>query len=143
MMEPTTRAIDTNILLRHLLQDHTDHSPSASALFLAVRRGEAHIFCPATVIFEAIHILHGRARIPRPDVAWALKNLVGLPNLLMTDEAAVVSALDLWAQHSSLEFADCFHLALTKELGMTEIYTFDKKMDRFPGVERIEPEASL
>ncbi len=38
-----------------------------------------------------------------------------------------------------LSFADCFHLTLTKELGMTQIYTFDRKMNRFPGVERLEP----
>lgn len=139
MTDPTIRTIDTNILLRHLLQDHTDQSPRASALFLAVRRGEEHIFCPATVIFEAIHILHGRARIPRPDIAWALKNLIGLPNFVMHDEEVIMSTLDFWAKQSPLDFADCYHLALTKALGMTEIYTFDKKMDRYPGVERVEP----
>lgn len=133
------RSIDTNILLRHLLQDHADHSPRASALFLAVRRGEEHIYCPATVIFEAIHILHGRAGIPRSDVAWALKNLIELPTFQMPDERAVRLALDFWTRHAPLDFADCYHLALTKELGMSQIYTFDKKMDRFPGVERIEP----
>ncbi|HYI24747.1 MAG TPA: hypothetical protein VD767_04985 [Thermomicrobiales bacterium] len=30
-------------------------------------------------------------------------------------------------------------LALTEALGMTGIYTFDRKMNRYPGVARIEP----
>lgn len=133
------RSIDTNILLRHLLQDHEDHSPRASALLLAVRTGKETIYCPATVIFEAIHILHGRIGLPREDIAWALTNLIQLPTFIMREEQVVVDALDFWSKQSPLDYADCYHLALTKELGMTEIYTFDRKMDRFPGVDRVEP----
>ncbi len=139
MSEPPIRSIDTNILLRHLLQDHDAHSPKASALLLAVRKGQQTIYCPATVIFEAIHILHDQIGLPRPDVAWALKNLIELPNFAMSEERVVVDALDFWTAQSPLDYADCYHLALTKDLGMTEIYTFDRKMDRFPGVDRVEP----
>jgi predicted nucleic acid-binding protein len=139
MSQPSMRSIDTNILLRHLLQDHDDHSPRASALLLDVRKGQQKIFCPATVIFEAIHILHDRAGLPRYDITWALKNLIELPNFVMSDERIVVEALDFWTEQSPLDYADCYHVALTKALGMTQIYTFDRKMDRFPGVERVEP----
>jgi predicted nucleic acid-binding protein len=139
MSAPSMRSIDTNILLRHLLQDHDDHSPKASALLLEVRRGQQKIFCPATVIFEAIYVLHERAGLPRNKIAWALKNLVELPNFVMSEEQVIIVALDFWTEQSPLDYADCYHLALTKALGLTEIYTFDKKMDRFPGVERIEP----
>jgi predicted nucleic acid-binding protein len=133
------RSIDTNILLRHLLQDHDDHSPKASALLLDVRKGQQKIFCPATVIFEATHILHDRAGIPRKNVALALMNLIELPSFVMSEERVVTDALDFWTKQSPLDYADCYHLALTKALGMTEIYTFDQKMGRFPGVERVEP----
>ncbi len=133
------KMIDTNILLRHLLQDHDNHSPRASALLLGVRVGQERIFCPATVIFEAIHILHGRIGLPRDDIAWALKNLIQLPDFVMSEERVVVDALDFWAKQLPLDYADCYHLALTKEFGMTEVYTFDWKMDQFPGVDRVEP----
>lgn len=139
MTDASMRSIDTNILLRHMLQDHDDHSPRASALLLAVRKGQEKIFCPATVIFEAIHVLHGRAGLPRADIFWALNNLIELPNFVMAEQAVVIDALDFWTKQSPLDYADCYHLALTKELGMPEIYTFDRKMGRFPGVERVEP----
>lgn len=133
-------SIDTNILLRHLLQDHDDdHSPRASALLRAVRTGETEIFCPPTAIFETIHVLHGRVKIPRADVAWALSDLIALPTFVMEREPVVMAALEFWVSQSPLDYADCYHLALIKELGMTGIYTFDQKMDRYPGVERIEP----
>ncbi|HVL22784.1 MAG TPA: PIN domain-containing protein [Thermomicrobiales bacterium] len=139
MSQPEIASIDTTILLRHLLQDHDEHSPRASALLLDVRKGTKRIFCPSTVIFEAIHALHRRANIPHPAVAMALTNLIELPNFVMTDEPVVIAALEFCTQQSPLDDADCYHLALTRELAMSRIYTFDKKMDRFPGVERIEP----
>lgn len=142
MTDRTPIAIDSNILLRHLLQDHSDHSPRASQLMLSVRKGQQRIFCPSTVIFEAIHILHGRSRIPKPSIASVLKELIQLPSFLMAEEHAVVDALGFWAGQPALDYADCYHLALTRQLGMTQIYSYDKKMDRYPGVERVEPESA-
>lgn len=139
MSESHVVAIDTNVILRHLLNDHADHSPRASALFLKVRRGEQPVLCPDTAIFEAVHILHGRARSPRERTAVALAMLVELPSFRMEHKPAIIAALDLWKSQPALDYADCYHLALTRELGMTKIYTFDKKMDQFPGVTRVEP----
>lgn len=139
MTGPQLRSIATNILPRHLLQEHEDRSPRASALLLRVRTGQERIFCPATVIFEAIHILHGRIDLPRADVAWALTDLIRLPNFVMAEEDVVLDAVEVWRSQPPLDYADCYHLALTKALGITGIYTFDRKMDRFPGVKRVEP----
>lgn len=106
MTDSMIASIDANTLLRHLLQDHDDHSPRASALLLAVRQGQRKIYCPATGIFEAIHVLHGRAGLPRTDIARALTNLIALPNFVMADEGAVLNALAFWRQQPPLEFAD-------------------------------------
>lgn len=132
-------AVDTNVILRHVLNDHENHSPRAATLFLRVRRGEQSVFCPDTAIFEAVHILHGLAGAPRVRTAAVLLRLVELPLFRMDHKSAVIAALELWVNETPLDYADCYHLALTKELGMTGIYTFDRKMDRYPGVERIEP----
>jgi len=134
-----TLTIDTNVILRHLLNDHDDHSPRASALFMSVRQGEQSVFCPDTAIFEAVHILTGLARSPRDKTARALMLLIVLPSFLMEHKEAVQSALEFWQEQPALDYADCYHLALTKGLGMNRIFTFDRKMDRYPGVTRVEP----
>lgn len=138
-MTETIAVIDTNILLRHLLQDHDDFSPRASALMLAVRRNQSTIFCPDTVIFETIHILVGQRERTRDEVAAVLTDIVNLPGVRMRDTTVITKALRFWASQSPLDFADCYHLALTESLGLKAIYTFDQKMDRYPGVERLEP----
>jgi predicted nucleic acid-binding protein len=139
MDESPLLAVDTNVILRHLLSDHADHSPRAAALFMRVRRGEQSIFCPDTAIFEAVHILHGFAKAPRDRTGAALLMLVELPLFRMDHKDAIITALEFWAGHSALDYADCYHMAVTNEKGLSGIYTFDQKMDRFPRVERLEP----
>lgn len=139
MTDPQFATIDSNILLRHFLQDHDEHSPRASALLLEVRKGTKRVFCPPTVVFEVIYVLLGRTDLDRPSIALALNNLITLPGFVIPDQPVAEAALDFWAKKSPLSYADCYHLALTEAQGLTQIYTFDKKMDRYPGVERIEP----
>ncbi len=77
-----------------------------------------------------------------PDVVLAplLAEIVGFPGIVIEHGVALTSALKLWQTQGPLSFADCFHLTLNRELGMTEIYTFDRKMDRFPSVDQaLEP----
>lgn len=131
--------VDTNIICRHALQDHDDHSPRANQLFLKLARGEEFVYCPPTAIFEAIHIMHGRNKAPRAEVESYFNIILKYPGLETYGLSSVIDALAFWQSNPRLDFADCYHLALAEELGMTQIYSFDKKMDRYPGVERIEP----
>lgn len=132
-------ALDTNVICRHALDDHEQHSPRAKVLFERIAQGEIHVFCPATAIFEAIYILSDRNESPRSDVAGYFATIVQYPGFHLEHPQSIRAAFNLWAANPALDFADCYHLALTRELGMTQIYTFDKKMNRYPGVERIEP----
>jgi hypothetical protein len=85
-------------------------------------------------------VLEKGYRVPRPAAYPPLRDLVSIPSIEFGWRDANLEALGFWKDHSPLSFADCFHLVLAKQLGMECIYTFDKKMDRFPGVERVEPE---
>lgn len=132
-------ALDTNILARYLLDDIPDHTLRAKRLLHSAAQGDIQLFVPATVFVELAHLLNRRQAVPRPRVAAALSGLLRLQGLEIPDRTAIGAALDFWEVTGGLSFVDCYHLALTKELGMTQMYTFDKKMDRYPGVERIEP----
>jgi predicted nucleic acid-binding protein len=76
---------------------------------------------------------------PRDVATKALVGVIELPGFLMAHKSAILDALRFWVEQPALDFADCYHLALAKSLGFDAIYTFDRKMDRYPGVERVEP----
>lgn len=131
--------VDTNVILRHLLDDIPDHSQRANVLFAGVVRGDTRVYIPSTVFLESSYVLTRSKGVPVADTARALSTILGYAGLETDHPAALKAASQLWATQGPLSFADCFHLALTRQLGMTRIVTFDQKMDRYPGVERIEP----
>ena len=49
--------LDANIILRHILGDHPDHSPRATAYFGQIARGELTVRTTDTVVFEAVYAL--------------------------------------------------------------------------------------
>jgi predicted nucleic acid-binding protein len=132
-------ALDTNVLARYLLDDIPEHTTRVKQLLRSASIGEVELFVPTSVFIELSHLMIRRRSVPRPRVAQSLQGLLRLQGLHIQERDAIAAALEFWRSRGGLSFVDCYHLALTKELGMTQIYTFDKKMDRYPGVERIEP----
>jgi predicted nucleic acid-binding protein len=53
---------DTNILLRHFLQDHPDHSPRATAFIQQIGQGERQVVLSDIVVFETVFVLERRYR---------------------------------------------------------------------------------
>jgi len=90
-------------------------------------------------VAECIHVFRTRYNIPNAVVADALLEILTFAGLRSDHPSALADALRFWRDQGPLSFPDCFHLALAKQLGMTRIYSFDRKMNRYPGVERIEP----
>lgn len=132
--------IDSNILARHLLQDIPAQAARCTRLFERAVAGEIALFIPTTVVAEITWLLIRQRGVPRNDVADALIELFQARGMVLENTRAVIDALEFLKITGGLSYVDCYHLALTKELGLTQIYSFDKKMDRYPGVERIEPE---
>lgn len=137
-MEPDA-LLDTNILLRHLLQDHLDHSPRATALFDSIERGDRVVRLTDTVVFETIFTLERSLRVPRLAIHDMLYGILELPSVVLPGKRIYASVFDLWLREPGLSFADSYHLCLARQLGLSAILSFDRKLDRLPGVDRIEP----
>jgi len=130
--------VDTNVVLRHLLQDHEDHSPRASALFAAVGRGEISIQFTPSVVFETVFVLDRRNRTPKSWIRVAVLEILALPNLLVSERPRLERALDLFVERN-IPYIDVYHAVAMNELGCTQILSFDRHFDRIPGIERVEP----
>lgn len=132
--------IDSNILARHLLRDIPEQAARCTRLFERAVAGEVTLFIPTTVVAEITWLLIRQRGVPKNDVADALIGLFQAHGVVLENSRAVINALRFLKATGGLSYVDCYHLALARELGMTQIYSFDKKMDRYSGVERIEPE---
>lgn len=131
--------VDTNVIVYHLVQTDHEHGPPSSGLFVRLRAGTESAYLSSTVVFECIHACQTRYNVPNQALADALIEILSFRGVHSDHLEALANALTYWRTQGPLSFADCFHLALTKQLGMAAIYSFDKRMDRYPGVSRVEP----
>ncbi len=131
--------LDTNIILRHILDDHAEHSPRAHAFVARVERGEETVRTADTVIFEAVFTLEKLYRIPRSAIREALLLFLALPGVILPGKSHFRPVFDLYVAHRGISFADCYHTVLATRLGISQVLTFDRDFDRLPGVTRREP----
>lgn len=115
------RAIDTNILVRALVQDDARQSASAEALI-----GAHDIFIPVTVILELEWVLRSRYGFAPKRVAQALELVASLANVVVGERQAVLAATGKVEQ--GWDFADALHHALSE--GCEDFVTLDADLAR-------------
>ena len=138
-MNPPDTFLDTNFLLRHVLQDHSDQSARATALIVAVERGQRTVRLADTVVFEAAYTLEKTYRVPRPTIRDALQPILDLPGIILPGKRLYHQVFDLYVREQGLSFADSYHVSLAIQLELPTILSFDRKVGRVPGISRAEP----
>jgi predicted nucleic-acid-binding protein len=114
-------AIDTNVIVRYLADDHPSQSARAQALI-----DEEVVFVSATVLLETEWVLRSVYEYPAGPLAKALRAFAGLPHVVIEDARFVAQALD-WME-DGLDFADALHLARAK--ACEAFVTFDQRFAR-------------
>ena len=101
--------IDTNVILRHLLQDTPDLSPRATEFIRRIELGEQRVRLPETVVFEAVFVLEKQQLRERQAIMSSLLPIIELPGVEFRGKPALRKAFNLYVRFSSLSFADAYH----------------------------------
>jgi predicted nucleic acid-binding protein len=131
--------LDINVLLRHVLNDDPVQSPRATALLLAIQRGERSAQLSEPAIFETVFSLQRKEGFDRRGISRRVLALMLLPGIGFSDKGLYWRVFDLYRTRPGLSFPDCYHVALMERQGGSAIFSFDRGFDRVPGVHRIEP----
>ena len=110
-------AVDTNVVVRLLVNDDERQGAVARALF---ESGE--VWIGATVLLEVAWVLESVYSLDGAEAAEALDRLLGLPNVRIENPGAIATALA--AVKRGVELADALHLCRTPE--DVEFATFDR-----------------
>src|SRR5919106_4250299 len=111
--------LDTNILLRHLLQDDPDQSPRASDFLKRIEEGSVKVRTSDTVIFETVFTLQKAYRQPKKAIGDALLPLIELPGIVLPGKRRYHKVFSLYVE-GNLPFADAYHAMLMEQLNLTE-----------------------
>ena len=111
------RAIDTNVVVRYLTGDDPVQAPKARA---AVDAGP--VFASTTVLLESEWVLRSVYGFAAMEVAQALREFVGLPDVSV--ENPVLLAEALLRAEQGMDFADALHLGAAARC--EAMLTFDR-----------------
>lgn len=129
------RLIDTNLIVRYLVQDHEKHARAAGKLFDACDRGELVIVILPVVLAECVFVLESFYAHSRAHIASALGRLIASPGVEISEVKVHLDALSRYAG-TKAHFVDCA-IAATAAAEHLPVATFDQAFRRFVGV-RIE-----
>ena len=125
-------ALDTNVLLRFLLQDDPLQSQAATRLVSAALAARQMLYVPVSVALELEWVLRSRFKQDKAAVAQTFSGLLDALELRFEAEAALEWALNQY-ESGSADFADCLHAALARQAGELPLWTFDKAAARVDG----------
>ena len=129
------RLVDTNLIVRYLVQDHEKHAKAAGRLFDACDRGDVVIVVLPAVLAECVFVLESFYEHPRGDIASALGRLISSPCVEIDGAAIHLDALDRYRK-PKVHFVDCL-IAATAATENMPVASFDQDFRKFTDV-RVE-----
>lgn len=127
-------ALDTNVLVRFLVQDDAVQAEAAARLIRGAVQTGSTLFVPVTVLLELEWVLRSAFGFDKAAVLHALFRLLGSFELAFEAEGAVEAALARY-EASSADFADCLHAALAQQVAQGPLWTFDKAAAKVDGTQ--------
>ena len=125
------RLVDTNLIVRYLVQDHEKYAKAAGKLFDACDRGDVVLVVLPAVLAECVFVLESFYEHPRGDIASALGRLISSPGVEI-DVAISLDALDRYRK-TKVHFVDCL-IAATAATENTPVASFDRDFRKFTDV---------
>jgi predicted nucleic-acid-binding protein len=125
--------VDTNLIIRYLVQDHEKHARAAGKLFDACDRGEVVIAILSAVLAECVFVLESFYQHPRGKIAEALEKLISSPGIDISGMAIHLDALHRYGK-TKLHFVDCLIAANAASQNMP-VATFDQDFRKIADVE--------
>ncbi len=130
-------AIDANVVVRYLTQDHQELAAKADVIIEGVEDGRLSVFCDPITLGEVVFVLASRYRLSRTEIANALEPIVNLEGFLVPDKDRYMRALDLYGT-TITHFGDACACAAALEECEGRLLSFDKGLSGVDGVQRTE-----
>ena len=128
-------ALDTNVLVRYLVQDHAEHAEAARALLEGLTPEQPAFVC-REVALEVVWVLERAYGFPRSQIASVLLELLATDSLIFEASDDVAREAWLYSQGGP-GFSDHMILAGAVRVEAAPLYTFDRRLSRVEGAELV------
>ncbi len=125
--------LDTNVVIRFLMQDDETQSRLANKVFARLTRARQG-FVSAVVLAEISWVLSRAYKASRDEIADTIRNLLEALEISIEHSDAAWRALAAYEASSSVDFADALIAETAKAAGAEQTYTFDRIAARDAGM---------
>jgi predicted nucleic-acid-binding protein len=132
--------LDTNVLVRYIIQDDVKQSPLANRLIESLS-AESQGFIPIVVIVELVWVLSDCYALQRDQLTEVLQRILRTRELLVERAEIVWGALRLF-HGATIEFADCIIATSSSAANCERTMTFDRGAAKKAGMTLITDTAT-
>ena len=125
------RAIDTNVLVRLLVRDDRRQLEAAEK-FVSKGAWVSHV-----VLVETLWVLDAVYERSGEQIASAVEMLMAHADLTLQDTDTVAFALVRFRAQPTIGFSDCLLLEIARKAGHLPLGTFDRRLAKLDGVQRL------
>ncbi|MGA1838986.1 MAG: PIN domain-containing protein [bacterium] len=115
--------IDSNVLLRHILDDHPDQSQKAKAFMDKVKDGEITAKIIEGVLVECVYVLLKVYEVPRVEIAGVLVDILEYIGITRENKSVYITGLKNFA-NNRVDIVDNLLAAFAE--GDKELVSFDQ-----------------
>lgn len=119
------RFIDTNILLRYLLNDIPEQADAAEAVIKEATEGKLTLQTNVMVIAELVWTCESYYALPKEEIRDKTLVILNTPGLEVENKGLIVEAILLYVDRN-IDFIDAYNGCWMKVQGITQVYTFDE-----------------
>jgi predicted nucleic-acid-binding protein len=120
-------ALDTNVLVRLVLQDDERQARAAEQAVIRARRQQTALFVSDVVLCEFVWVLTRRARLSRADIADAVEQLLHTELIVVSEAVVCENALAAYRVGRG-DFADYLIREQARAAEASEVLTFDRAL---------------
>jgi len=136
---PAKAFIDTNLLLRYLIQDDASQTLAVRRLLDRAALGEVSLVIAPIVLAEITWVLESRFSLSPDTVSEYLEAVLHTPGLEVQEAGILLEAVRTY-RNARIDFVDAWIATLAKASGVRRVYTFDRRhFARVPGIEVLAP----
>ena len=90
------------------------------------------------VISEIIWVLESYYELPEKKVQEMVEKILITPSLSCPQKDRILNALTLYGD-KNIDYIDAYNACVLRELGIKEVYSYDRHFDKIEWISRLEP----
>jgi len=140
--QPSEAFIDTNVLLRYLLDDILEQADAVESLLLQAAQGQLTLRTNALVLAEIVWTCESYYQLSKEDIKDMVLMILNTPGLKTADRDLITETIFTYADEN-IDYIDAFNARWMKQQSIEMIYTFDQKhYKRIQGIRAKAPPLS-